>query len=345
MHTVHSELAGIDLNLLLALDVLLSERHVTRAAARLGVTQSAASHALAKLRAALGDPLLVRGPTGAMVTTPRADALAPSLRVSLEGLAGVVRSPAPFDPRVARLAFHVGTGDYAEVLLLPRLVERLSESAPGISIWMHPLADYGDAQLVDGSIDLVISPPRGAARPAGSFERALFGETFTCVVRSGHPLASRRLTLARYCAARHVLVTPRGTPGSFVDDALAAVGKTRQIALAVPHFLVVPHIVQGSDLVATLATRLAARFERPFGLTCLVPPIPMAGFGIGLAWHERRHHDPAHRWFREEIAAVAREITFSEPPRGSLQADPRATPVSKKPKDESHGDGDKGNGA
>jgi DNA-binding transcriptional LysR family regulator len=192
-------------------------------------------------------------------------------------------------------------------MLLPRLAERIGRLAPGVELWVHAYSDYGDAPLADGSFDVVLGVPH-AARPAGFYEKRLFAESFTCIVRAGHPLSRKRLTMARYCAASHLLVSPRGTPGSFVDDALAAVGKSRRVALVVPHFLVVPHVVAASDLVATLATRVAGLFAPLLGLEQLPPPFALSGFAIALTWHERQHHDPAHRWLREQIAAVARDL-------------------------------------
>lgn len=307
MHDAHDALAGVDLNLVVALDALLAERHVTRAAEKLGITQSAASHALGRLRDLFGDPLLVRGPRGAMTPTPRAEALAPQVHLLLLDFAGVLRGET-FDPATARRVFRIGAGDYAEVVLLPRLIERVARLAPNISIWVHPFGEHGDDELATGALDVVLAPPRSSARPAGSYEKVLFDEGFTCILRAEHPLAGGRMTLPRYCAAQHVLVAPRGTPGSFVDDALAAEGRTRQIALAVPHFLVVPYIVAGSDLVATLASRVAALFTETLGLVAMPPPVQLPRFQIALAWHERNHNDAPHRWLREQLLAVAAEV-------------------------------------
>src|SRR5688500_17262129 len=139
MQSAHElSLAGIDLNLLVILDALLAERHVTRAAQKVGLTQSAASHALARLRALLKDPLLVRGPRGALVATPRAEALAPALRRALDGLQHALRGDAPFDPATARASFRIATSDYAEIVLLPPLIQRLAKEAPGIDLWAVP---------------------------------------------------------------------------------------------------------------------------------------------------------------------------------------------------------------
>jgi DNA-binding transcriptional LysR family regulator len=308
MHAAHDGLAGVDLNLVLALDALLAERHVTRAAARLGITQSAASHALARLRDVFDDPLLVRGPRGTMMPTPRATALAPAVHRVLVDLSAIVRGDAAFDPRTARRRFRIGTSDYDELVMLPRLVQRLQRVAPSIDLWLHTLGDHGDEALAAGTVDVVIGLPRGAARSAGSYEKVLFDETFTCIVRAKHPLARSKLTLPRYCAASHLLVAPRGTPGSLVDSALAAVGRTRRIALAVPHFLVVPYLVAGSDLVATLATRVATTFADALDLVTMPPPLALPKIQIAVAWHERDHEDPPHRWLREQLFAVAAEM-------------------------------------
>ncbi len=308
MHAAHTELAGVDLNLVLALDALLAERHVTRAAARLGITQSAASHALARLRDLFDDPLLVRGPRGTMMPTPRASALAPAIHRILVDLSAVVRGDAAFDPATARRTFHLGTSDYVELVLMPRLLERIQRTAPNVDLFLHTLTDHGDEALGSGAVDVVIGPPRSTARPAGSYEKHLFKESFTCIVRENHPLAASRLTLPRYCAAAHLLVAPRGTLGSYVDDALAAVGRTRRIALAVPHFLVVPYLIASSDLIATLATRVAETFADMLGLVTMPPPLALPKFDMALAWHERNHDDAPHRWLREQILAVASDL-------------------------------------
>ncbi len=308
MHEAHDGLKGVDLNLVLALDALLAERHVTRAATRLGITQSAASHALARLRELIGDPLLVRGARGVMVPTPRAEALAPQIHRVLADLSGALRGET-FDPATAKRTFRIGASDYVELVLLPRLIERLARLAPNIDIWIHAgYAEHGDAELAAGGIDLAIGPPQGTMRAAGSYEKVLFDESFTCIVREDHALAGGRMTLARYCAASHLLIAPRSQPGSYVDSALVRLGRTRRIALAVPHFLVVPYIIAGTDLVATIATRVAALFADRLGLATMPPPIPIPKFQIALAWHERNHGDAPQRWLRDQLVAVANEI-------------------------------------
>lgn len=301
MHEVHD----IDLNLLRALDALIAERHVTRAAARLGVSQSAASHALARLREQLGDPLLVRGRRGAMLPTPRALALAAVVQRALADVAAAWRPPAAFDPATARRTFHVGASDYAELVLLPALVARLAEHAPGVDLFVHDVPRDLAGALAAGDLDAVLAPARPEELTADCFQRTLFDEHFVCAMRRGHPAAARRLTLDRFCALHHVLIAPRGTPGGFVDDALAARGRSRRVALAVPHFLIVPHVLATTDLIATVASRVAAAFAGPHALVTVRPPVEVSGFAIHLLWHQRTQADDAQRWLREQIAATA----------------------------------------
>ena len=306
MHQAHDlNLAGIDLNLLVVLDALLAERHVTRAAARVGLTQSAASHALARLRALLGDPILVRGAGGQLVATERALALAPRLRRALDDLAIALRGEPPFEPATARRTFRIAAADYAELVLLPALIERLARDAPGIDLWVVPNPDEPAAALAAGEIDAAIGVWRERGWPAGIYQKRLFDDTFRCVVRAGHPAAKQRMTLARFCDLPQLLVAPRGTPGSFVDDALARLGRSRRVALAVPHFLVAPHLIASSDLVTTLATRVARAFAEPYRLVLLPPPLELPGFTSSLVWHERGHHDAGQRWLREQLFQVS----------------------------------------
>jgi DNA-binding transcriptional LysR family regulator len=322
-------LGALDLNLLVVLDALLAERHVTRAAARVGLSQPATSHALARLRAVFGDPLLVRGAGGAMVPTPRAEALAPRLRAALDGVTAALRGEQPFDPATARRTFRIATGDYAELVLLPALTARLAREAPGVDLWV--VAGGEDlATLATGAHDCVLMPYRGPVAPAGVYEKKLFDETFTCVVRRGHPLVAQgqKLTLARYEAMPHLLIAPRGTPGSFVDDALAALGKQRRVALAVPHFLVAPHVVAATDLILTLATRIARAVAAPLDLVMMPPPVDLPGFTMSMWWHERNHHDPAQRWLRQVIAEVA-GATPTPRAAASSPARPRGTSAAK----------------
>jgi DNA-binding transcriptional LysR family regulator len=307
MNEMH--LPALDLNLLVALDALLLERNVTRAAERIGITQSAMSHSLSRLRGLTGDPLLVRG-AGGMVATPRGEALAPPVRQALELVASALRPPEAFDPRSAKLRMRIATSDYGELILLPALVRRLEEEAPGVELRLVPHGEEAATPLAAGVADLVIAPVGRSEEVPQVFARKLFDETFVSVVRRGHPLADKKLTLARFAAASHALISPRGKEGSFVDDALARLGLSRRVAVTVPHFLVAPHIVATTDLVLTLAARVATMLADPLKLVVLTPPreLELAGFRMSLLWHERTQSDPAHRWLRDLLVRVASEI-------------------------------------
>jgi DNA-binding transcriptional LysR family regulator len=310
MHGLHHQaLASLDLNLIVALDALIEERNVTRAAGRVGISQSAMSHALARLRELTGDALLVRG-TGGMVLTPRAVALGPPLRRALIEVAGALHSPAPFDPRTTRQRVRISTSDYCELILLPEVVRRLERDAPGIDLRVAQHRDDTPARLAAGSVDLVIAPLRPRDEAPGTFAKKLFSETFVCVVRRGHPLTKGELTSERYAAASHALISPNGHDGGFVDDALERLGLARRVAVVVPHFFVAPHIVAKSDLVLTLATRVAGLLADPLGLEVLTPPaeLKLEGFTMSAVWHETTHQDPAHRFVRDLFAEVAAGI-------------------------------------
>jgi DNA-binding transcriptional LysR family regulator len=306
MSDVH--LGSVDLNLLVALDALLEERNVTRAATRTGITQSAMSHALARLRLVFDDELLVRG-TGAMLPTTRAEALILPIRRALDEVRRALAGPAVFDPKTATARVVVGTSDYGEIVLLPKVLARLQREAPGIDLHVVNYEDAGTS-LAQGTYDFAVTPLRGEHERPGLLARRLFSERFVCVVRKGHPLADKKLTVARFAAASHALIAPRGKEGGFVDDALARLGLRRRVAVMVPHFLVAPHVVADTDLILTLASRVATLLAKPLGLAILAPPpeLKLEGFTMSAIWHERTHGDPARQWVRDLFVEVAKTI-------------------------------------
>lgn len=302
-------LEGLDLNLLVALRALLAERHVTRAAARVGLSQPAMSHALARLREVLGDPLLVRTPAG-MQPTARAEAMAGPLELALEDLSRVLASPRPFDPATSTHKFRIATNDYIELVLLPRLLARIWEEAPGVDVRVTNLAGEASEDLAEGRVDVVIGMvgQLGApSLPPGLRFQRVVADRFVCVVREGHPVTKKRLTLDEFVSLSHALVSPRGATGSVVDTALEALGRKRRVAVEVPHFLVAPHVVRETDVVLTLAQRVAEKLAPLLGLRRIAPPLELPGFTMSMVWHERHHLAPAHVWLRGVIAEVAKE--------------------------------------
>lgn len=303
-----ANIAAVDLNLLVALQALLAERHVTRAAARMGLTQPAMSHALARLRDTLGDPLLVRSKIGLQLT-PRAASLAEPLDRLLLDAGALLAPPKRFDPRTSTRRFRIATSDYMEIVLMPALLEHLGREAPGVDVVLSRYAGRDTRQLDDGEADLLLIPGMTGA-PSGVLAQRILSEKFVCVVRADHPLVGKKLTLDRYLELAHVLVSPGGARGGIVDDALAKLGKTRRVAVMVPHFLVAPFLVERTDLVLTLAARIARSLAPAVKLKALAPPseLNLPGFDMRLVWHERDHADPAHAWLRARITAVAKRL-------------------------------------
>ena len=311
MHDI--QLQNIDLNLLVALEALLAERSVTRAAARLGLTPSAMSHTLSRLRATFEDELLVRT-RGGMIATPRGEQLLGPLRRALHDLADIVGGRATFDPRTAHRELTVATTDYVEAVLLPPLLARISASAPGVHLRIKQL-EQSDvaAPLESGAFDVAVGATFTEA--TGLRQQALFTEEFVCICREGHPEVKKQLDLETYLRLRHVLVSLRGGSQSSVDARLAAMGHKRQIALMIPHFLAGPLIVARSDLVLTIPARLVAQLGEALSLRVLAPPLATPGFTIRQVWHERYQDEPAHLWLRQQIFEAAAALREPLAPR------------------------------
>lgn len=292
----------LGLKLLLVLDALLAERNVTRAAAKVGLSQPAMSNALARLRDALDDPLLVRTPQG-MVPTPRAEALAAPLARALADLERAFTVPEPFDPSTSTRCFNIAATDYMELTLLPRLMAALRGMGATVQVALLPLAEPSWAEaLADGALDLTLAVVGRA--PERLRSRRLFDEAFACLLRRDHPAAAAPLTLERFVELPHLLVSPRGGRRGIVDEALERRGLSREVVLSVPHFLMAPAVVAQTDLIATVPSRVARAFVGALPVVALPPPLPLPGFSVAMSWHERQHHDPAHQWLREQLARL-----------------------------------------
>jgi len=304
IHTV--DVAALDLNLLIVLEALLEKRSVTRAAKQVGLSQSALSSALGRLRVTFGDPLFVRSAAG-MLPTPRALELEPELRLAMASLRRVI-NPGAFDPAEAKMTFRIATGDYAELLMLPPLLEVLARRAPFVGITVVPIASNPIRRLEDGSSDVVIAPFLESS--ADVEVDALFDDGFVCAMRKGHPAARSRLTLTRFARLRHLLISPEGEGVAYVDHVLARAGLSREVVARVPHFSVAERLLVASDLVATLPSRLVGQMSKA-SVTSVRPPFETRTFGMKAAWHRRTLASPAHRWFRSLLAEVARGLTAS----------------------------------
>ncbi|MFD2184110.1 LysR family transcriptional regulator [Rhodoplanes azumiensis] len=301
MHGIN--LRSIDLNLLVVLDALAAERSVTRAAARLHLTQPAVSHALARLRGLLSDPLFVRTPAG-LAPTAAALRLAPRVAAVLTEIGAMLTSGESFDAARATRRFTLGMSDYVAFVVLPRLAAALRASAPNVELVVrHTSHATGFALLEDGDAELIVGHfPKAPAR----FARApLFTESFLCAARKDHPAFSRRLTLARYAALDHLQVSLSGEPSGMVDDALRRKAVRRRVVTTVGHFLVAPEILAATDLVATEPARALAPLAARLGLATAPPPFPLPGFEVVQAWPRRLTADDGLAWLRRAVAAAA----------------------------------------
>lgn len=298
---------GMDLNLALVLHVLLEERSVSRAGKRLALSQSATSHALARLRELLGDPLFVRTPSG-LAPTARAQAMAGALASALTSIESTLFEPVVFDALTTRHTFQLGASDYAEHIIMPALMARLAVAGPKMDVWAKSAPADDGLALASGKLDMVIAPPEFYSVRAGIRIAELWRDDFVVVMRKGHPLARRKLTVARYAAANHAFIAPGGRPGGVVDDALAALGRSRHIAFATQNFLVAPQVVAQTDLIITLASRIARVFVGRLPLVLRPPPLTLPGFRVAMLWHERNDTDPAHELLRAQVAQAAARL-------------------------------------
>lgn len=295
-------LRSVDLNLLVVLDALLAEAHVTRAARRLGLSQPAASNALDRLRHLFGDPLLERG-RGGMRLTPAAQALRPRLREALAAVRAVLDAPA-FDPATARRTVHLLMADAPAAALATVLYARLARTAPGVTLALLPWRGAADAvdRLVRGEADLVASvlPPLDAP-----LRRVpLLEERYRVAMRRDHP-AAEGFDLDRWLAHPHVVVSGRGLTATPLDAVLATRGLSRRVGLVVPSFLMVPPLLLGSDLIAMLPGRCVPR-DPALALVTHPPPLPVDGFRLDLAWHDRRDADPVVRHVADAMVEALR---------------------------------------
>lgn len=303
-------LQAIDLNLLVAFEALMDERNVTRAARRIGLSQPAMSNALTRLRRALDDPLMVRTP-GGMTPTPAAQALIEAVRPALSQIRAALEEKPAFDAAASRRAFHVLTSDYAEIILLAPLVGKLRQQAAGISVRAHRPPNVfqpPSRTALSDSFDLAIGFfPDALSLDASVRSEFLFEEDNVCIASAHHPSIKSRISIRQYAAARHAAVFYKSEGPGVIDTVLAQKGLTRELAALAPHFASVPFIVAGSDLIATVPRRLAARFSKPLKLQILPMPFTLPPFRLSMLWHERVDSDPAHAWLRGLVVETASE--------------------------------------
>jgi DNA-binding transcriptional LysR family regulator len=300
--SVNMELHRIDLNLLVVFRELLRERRVSRVAEKLGISQPAVSNALARLRRLLGNPLFLRTPQG-MAPTPYAEQLAAPLEQALDAIQAALSQRTDFDPAHSERAFTLGMTDIGEIWFLPALMDRLAHEAPGVSISTvrNGALDLKEA-MEAGKVDLALGLlPQ---LQAGFYQRRLLHTRYVCLFRRGHPLDGAPLGVPEYEAAEHLLVVAQGTGHGRVDELLLRAGIRRRIRLTVPHFTAVGHILQRTDLLATVPEALAQSIAEPFGLVHVPHPAALPEAAINLFWHAKVHEDAGNSWLRGVVKEV-----------------------------------------
>ena len=303
-------LARADLNLLVALDALLTKRNVTRAAKQVGVGQSAMSASLARLRKMTGDELLTRAPDG-MRLTPRAMALVEPVRTALRQFQCIVEREDSFEPATVQRTFTVAMPGSMEAFIGPRLLAKLRAEAPGVRLCFESL-DYGDvlealdADRLDIAIGLITEgQTHHKARP-------LYRYGYLCLFNSELVKVDTPISLEDYLSYPHIMTSLTRSARGVVDDALEAIGKERTLAATTPRFMTVPFLVQSSPVITTMVDELAIRFAKLLGLTTSPVPVEVPDFTISMVWHASYDQDPAHRWMRDCLASIARDAAAEQ---------------------------------
>ena len=296
-------LRRLDLTVLLVFLAMLRHRKAVAVAGEMGLTQSAISHSLARLRAAFDDPLFLRKPHG-MEPTAVALALEPTIRGAVEALDRALRPAEPFDPSTASGVLRVAAYDSEIASLVPPLLQRLDAVAPAMQLVVRSLG-RGDAlaALEASDVDLALGffwdlPTAFATEP-------LYGQAYRVVARIGHPVIGQGIDLDGYTTCRHIVVSPPGDLTGIVDDVLARSGRHRTVVAALPLFLPALATVASSDLIATLPERLVDIYADQFGLNAFQPPLELRSFDVAAVVHRRNQTNPLHLWLIEQLRSVA----------------------------------------
>lgn len=305
-------LSNVDLNLLVALDALLEQRSVTRAAAKVGISQPGMSSALGRLRKLFGDPLLVRDGSG-LSATARAQMLAQPVREALMIVQQALDNRIGFDPAQDSCTLAVSCSDYSLLILIGPLIRRLAIEAPGVTIEVQPRWPDPAKRLRDGTTDLVIEPPEimsGVAMPT----KSLFVDRWLCCVWDGNTQVGDDMPLGTYLDLGHIGYSiGAGQPTAFVDTHLSHLGVRRRVEFSVESFLLAPILLQGTDLVTLVLERTVPLLERTASIRLLEPPVDLPPLTQTMWWSPSRTTDPSHRWLRDRICEVASALDSTEP--------------------------------
>lgn len=300
------KLQDLDFNLLRAFDALLREKHVTRAADRLELSQSTMSVSLAKLRDLLGDELLMRSGAGLM-PTELALLLWPRVQDAIAAMERVIE-PARFDPASANHIFRLIVIDYIDLLMMPIVMRRIRAEAPGVKVHVLQTNPHHFGELMAaGEVDLALTYFPNA--PEYLKGRKLFSDRFLGLAARGHPVLARPLDVVDFCALPHVTIEPAAAQiyNVQIDAALEPHGLRRRVQMVKPSFLALPFMLENSDMVACIPARLARRMMRMAAVEVFDIPLDLPLFDVRMLWHPRTQHSPAHEWLREVMLECAQQ--------------------------------------
>lgn len=325
---MHDDLASVDLNLLVTLDAVFSEQSVSRAASRLRITQSAVSHGLRRLRNVFGDPLVIRRGAG-IVPTPRGAGLQEPIRTLLAQARALLNESAAFDPKASSRRFRLSMSDAMSVEALPLILRRVRREAPGVNLIISTSGPRQSCERICADeVDLAIGVyPRLLP---GLISRELYRDTLVCVAdRNNSRLRNGRLDLKSYLESPHVTVAPNSDTGIQLDEILDAMGMTRRTAVVVPHYLSVPGLIKGTDIVAHTRRRLLSVFRNTDDLAVFPPPVEVVVPDLQFLqiWHIRYDRDTAHCWLRDLILGALSSSAYparNERPARRLASETKA---------------------
>jgi DNA-binding transcriptional LysR family regulator len=292
----------LDLNLLAVFQEVYRERQISSAARRLGLTQSAVSNALSRLRRTFGDELFVRT-GGGMQPTPFAEQVAGPVGAAMAQVALALNQRSQFDPATSARRFVLAMTDVGEVHFMPALIERCRAVAPHVQVSSVRAGSVAlKEELETGRVDLAVGPFDNISDAL--YQRLLFRQPYVSMFRKGHPLGRGKVTLERFAKAEHLLVDATDSPYDRINQLLEQASVGHATRFRVPHFTAVPYIVSGSELVVTVPQKLAERAARPFGLHWIVPPLALPELQTNLFWHRRFNQDPGNQWLRALVVEV-----------------------------------------
>ena len=300
----YTNLRKLDLNLLLALDVLIEETSVTKAAEKLNMSQSAMSYSLKRLRSLLDDPILIRTSRD-MEATPYACEISVAIRQILTDIQNALLEKDVFNPSTASGDFRIAASDYVEATLGSALSNQLIKQAPGIRLRVSNFdREIALEALDNGNIDLFID----VSLPCKSWhvKQELYHEEFVCVV--GGDVSMTEISLTDYLERSHILVSMRDDFQGAADQLLAQQQQTRSVIWSTAHFMAVPFLIVNSDCIALLPKRMAQKCAQSMGLKLLEPPIDLKGFTMAMFWHQRNSNLPQHQWLRSQLLEAAQTL-------------------------------------